>query len=238
MIVKNEEKWIYYAIYSVLSHVDSFLIFDTGSQDKTVEIIKSIKSPKIIFEEKGRADTNQMVALRNEQIEKTKTEWFLLIDGDEIYPYRIFDKINLNDNYDGIYLRNHMCVGDIHHEMPAHYGKYVLCGHSGHLNMRFYRLIQGWQWWGEYPLEFYGPSIDIPINKMCDKLQFIDDYYWHMSFLERSSVKSRNHIKYHFGERISGELPEIFDAEAKRKRSAQYLLRSFFETPIRWIKNL
>lgn len=238
MIVKDEDKWIWYAINSVLPHVDSFLIFDTGSQDKTVEIIKSIKNPKIIFEEKGKANPLEMVLLRNEQIKHTKTEWFMLADGDEVYPEKIFDKLNLNDNLSGIYLRNHICVGDVYHCLPERYGKYELCNHKGHLNIRFYKIMSGWKWWGKYPLEYYGRGEGAAINTMCNHLQFIDDYYWHMTFLERSSVKSRNQLKYHLGEKIKDALPEIFDENAKKKRSAEYLVRSLLETPVRYMKNM
>jgi glycosyltransferase involved in cell wall biosynthesis len=51
MVVKNEDQWIWYSIQSVLQYVDKILITDTGSTDHTVEIIKSIKSPKLIKSE-------------------------------------------------------------------------------------------------------------------------------------------------------------------------------------------
>lgn len=238
MIVYNEEKWVKLAILSVLPHVEEFLIFDTGSTDKTVEIIQSIKNPKIVFDEKGRVNASQMVELRNEQIRRTKTEWFMLADGDEVYPEKIFNQIKLNEKYAGIYLRNHVCVGDVYHNLPENYGNYELCGHKGHLNTRFYRLINGWHWWGRYPLEYYGPGVNSPINTMCSNLQFVNDYYWHMSFLERSSVKNRNHIKYHLGEKIKDELPEVFNEKIMQKRSGGYVVRSMIESPIRYIKNI
>jgi len=46
-LVKNEENFIWYAINSVLPFVDKIMIWDNDSTDKTIEIIKSIHSPKI-----------------------------------------------------------------------------------------------------------------------------------------------------------------------------------------------
>lgn len=40
MMVKNEEKRIHVSLNSVIGVVDSLVIFDTGSEDKTIEIIK------------------------------------------------------------------------------------------------------------------------------------------------------------------------------------------------------
>ena len=39
-IVKNEERWIWYSLMSVLEHSDKIIVYDTGSSDKTIEIIK------------------------------------------------------------------------------------------------------------------------------------------------------------------------------------------------------
>ena len=39
MVVMNEEKWIWFAIKSVVDYMDRLIIYDTGSTDKTVEII-------------------------------------------------------------------------------------------------------------------------------------------------------------------------------------------------------
>ena len=50
-LVANEERFVWYALQSVLPYVDQVMVWDTGSTDKTVEIIKAIKSPKIIFKE-------------------------------------------------------------------------------------------------------------------------------------------------------------------------------------------
>ena len=95
-VVKNEERWIWYALKSILDIADEILIFDTGSTDKTVEIIKTIKSRKIIFEEKGKVDAKGLTQLRREQLVMTKTEWFLILDGDEIWPERTKKELAAN----------------------------------------------------------------------------------------------------------------------------------------------
>ena len=54
MIVQNEEQWVWYAIHSVLPFVEKLFIYDTGSTDKTVSLISSIKSKKIAFQKKEK----------------------------------------------------------------------------------------------------------------------------------------------------------------------------------------
>ena len=47
MIVKNEENFVWYAVNSVVNFVDGMMIWDQGSTDRTVEIVKTINNPKI-----------------------------------------------------------------------------------------------------------------------------------------------------------------------------------------------
>src|SRR3989344_4947938 len=82
-VIKNEERWIWFAVKSILDIADKVLIYDTGSTDKTVEILKT---KKIVFEEKGEVDAKGLTQLRREQLKRTKTEWFLILDGDEVWP--------------------------------------------------------------------------------------------------------------------------------------------------------
>jgi len=83
-VVKNEERWIWFALKSILDIADKILVYDTGSSDRTVDIIKTIKSKKIFFEEKGEVDAKGLAQFRREQLIRTKKEWFLILDGDEI----------------------------------------------------------------------------------------------------------------------------------------------------------
>ncbi len=83
-VIKNEEVFIKPALLSVVNFVDRMLVWDTGSTDRTVSIIKSLKLQKITFRQCGSVDRKGLADLRNQQIELTKTPWFLIVDGDEI----------------------------------------------------------------------------------------------------------------------------------------------------------
>ena len=48
-LVKNEERFVWFAINSVIDYVDEMRVWDNGSSDSTVKIIKSIKNSKIMI---------------------------------------------------------------------------------------------------------------------------------------------------------------------------------------------
>ena len=84
-LVKNEENWIWYSLMSILDYVDEIMVWDTGSTDKT-EIIKSIKNSKIKFKQVIQNNVFEFTKLRNEMLDETKTDWLMILDGDEIWP--------------------------------------------------------------------------------------------------------------------------------------------------------
>ena len=50
MMVKNEHKRLYVTLNSVLGYVDSIVMYDTGSEDNTIEIASSFcKKNNITF---------------------------------------------------------------------------------------------------------------------------------------------------------------------------------------------
>src|SRR3989344_5513142 len=87
MVVKNEEKWVWFAITSIIDYVDEMIIFDTGSTDKTIEIIKTINDPKIIFKslEFKNIDGPIHTLARQEMLKLKKYDWILIVDGDEVW---------------------------------------------------------------------------------------------------------------------------------------------------------
>lgn len=80
MIVKNEEKYIKMCLENALKLVDEVIIVDTGSTDRTIEIINTfgekIRLYKHIWE-------NDFAKARNISLEKATGDWILVLDADE-----------------------------------------------------------------------------------------------------------------------------------------------------------
>ncbi len=193
-VVKNEDQWIWYAINSVLPYAEKIYIYDTGSSDKTVEIIKSISSDKISFEEKGEVDKKGLTKLRLNQLRKTKTDWLLILDGDEIWPEKEFKKlINVADKAPkeivALFNKTRNCIGDVFHYLPDNMGNYKIGEKKGNLNMRLIRKTDDLTIKGEYPLEFYTNQKG-PLQLQTDNLKFVDCWYLHTTYLKRSSFDS------------------------------------------------
>lgn len=230
-LVRNEDQFVWYAISSVLPYLAKIFVYDTGSTDKTVEIIKKIQSSKIIFKEVGQVNSSELVKLRQEQIEKTQTEFFMIVDGDEIWP-----KANLQNFLDSVvtmpvqkiaaYCRTRNAVGDLFHYLPDNTGNYQFAGQRGHFNMRAFRHVPELTVEGIYPLETYkyqGRSL----NNWEEKLLFVDTWYLHVTHLERSTsaqkVAGFRLRKVDKGIAFEpGEIPEVLQNKSFPKRSIAY----------------
>lgn len=189
-IVKNEERWIKAGLLSVIDYIQEMLVWDTGSTDKTVEIIKSIKNPKIKFKEVGKVTRRRLVKLRNQQIKETEADWFLLLDGDEIWPkknlLKLFRAAEKSDKKTiALVNRTRNCIGDIYHYLPESKGRYQIGHWRGHLNIRIIRNLPGLVVVGEYPLETYLLQ-GVSLQKQVARLKFVDTWYLHLTHLKRS----------------------------------------------------
>ena len=85
-LVKNEDRFIWYSLSSVLPYVDQIMVYDTGSNDKTVDIVRSIKSEKIKIKEVGAVDAYSFTDIRNQMLRATSSgfDWLMILDGDEV----------------------------------------------------------------------------------------------------------------------------------------------------------
>lgn len=190
-IVRNEDHFVWFAIMSVLPYVDRIMVYDTGSTDKTVDVIKAISSPKIVLTEKGKAPAEKLVRLRQEMVAATTTPFFLILDGDEVWPEKEISimlaaaKTMPKDKL-ALVCRTRNCVGDVWHYLPQNAGNYSLAGQRGHLSMRLFRTSSQLSVSGEYPLEAFLYQ-GVALNDQPDRLLFVDAHYWHLTHLSRSS---------------------------------------------------
>lgn len=190
-IVKNEQNWIKPALLSVIDHIDEMLVWDTGSTDRTVEIIKSINSPKIRFKQCGSVDRQKLVNLRNQQIKATKTPWFIILDGDEIWPEKNLLQLikvikNTKPNTLALVNKTRNCIKDIYHYLPEPKGEYQIGSWKGHLNIRAIKNSLDLKVTGQYPLESYTVN-SIPLQDQPENLEFVNTWYLHTTHLKRTS---------------------------------------------------
>jgi len=257
MIVKNEDRFVWYSISSILSYVDRFIIFDTGSTDKTIEIIKIFKSPKIIFRPKKQATPELLTAYRQEQAEMIKKGWLWIVDADEVYPTKTAEKvisvIRSRPDLDGIIIHRYDLLGDIYHCQDESVGIYHQFGRIGHYVLRLINKnhFPKLQVKGEYPAEYFAQNGRSIKENVKDRFAFIEERIFHAMYLQRSAkgrflfdVLNRQKYKIELGSLIPNrEIPEIFFKsrpsiipDVKSNRTFIYYLLAFLITPIKKIK--
>src|SRR5258708_6507251 len=143
VLVKNEENFIWYSVMSVINYVDRVMIWDTGSTDRTLEIIGKIEqngNGKVLVKKLDLKyfDEGQ---IRQEMLDETKSDWFVVLDGDEIWWEDSIRKVTQfvkeqGDNYESIVVPTTNSVGDIFHYQEEQAGRYRLAGRVGHLAIR------------------------------------------------------------------------------------------------------
>lgn len=248
MVIKNEERFVWFAINSVLPYVKKFLITDTGSTDKTFKIIKSIKSKKIILTKNTK---DSIVKIRQEQLRQTRSSWFLLVDGDEIWSKRELLKLiqltkEISKEKIAVVNKTRNCVGDVWHYLPKEAGQYRFFNKKGHFNIRLMRALL-YEITGNYPREEYRLS-GKSINKMEKRLILSNAWYLHTTHLPRTSNKTKigGRRKKIIEKGIlmkKEELPEVFFQDYSKiitspliKRSRVYEIKAGFLTPVKKIK--
>lgn len=253
-IVHNEENFIWFALMSVVDYVDKILVWDTGSTDQTVEIIKEViktKGKKVVFKEVGKVDGLQFTKMRQAMLDESDCDWILILDGDEIWSdesiKKLTDQINTDGkNLNGIVVPYYVSIGDIYHYQEEKAGQYKLLGKKGHFSLRaINRKIPGLHVDYPYGKEGYFDKDKILIQDRKN-IVFVDAPYFHTTHLKRSAkARKLNKFKYELGKEfrkgfffpqvLSKLAPEIVPSPWK-KRSKLFWLISLPLTPLRKIK--
>lgn len=151
-LVKNEEKYLWFSVESVINYLDKLLLWDTGSSDKTRKIIKLLKDKhkeKIETRFLGEVTPEEFTKTRQKMLEATKSDWFMIVDGDEVWwdegIKNLTDFIKENkDIYESVVSGYYNVVGDIYHYQEEKAGMYRIDDACGHVNIRaMKRGIQG-----------------------------------------------------------------------------------------------
>lgn len=218
-IVNNEENFIWFSIMSVMDFVDKVLVWDTGSTDKTVDIIREIKEicgDKVDFREVGAVDRYEFTKMRQKLLEQSDCDWILILDGDEIWwkdsIKKVVSKIH-QGNTEGIAVPMIVPVGDIYHLQQQEAGRYKILGKTGHLSLKaFSKHIPGLHVDFPYGKEGFLDQ-DNRFLQEREKIIFLNAPFLHVTHLKRSSLKRKyEKFKYEIGKKIEDgfKFPEVF----------------------------
>ncbi|OGM18341.1 hypothetical protein A2686_03235 [Candidatus Woesebacteria bacterium RIFCSPHIGHO2_01_FULL_38_10] len=262
-LVKNEERYIWFSVMSVIEHLDRILIWDTGSTDNTVQIINEIRKlypDKIDFREFGEVDIRSFTKARQEMLAKTEADWFVIVDGDEVWwdsaISLLVETIRKNGNrVESIVNRYSNIIGDIYHYQEEVAGMYEIDGLRGHLNIRAVnRKIKGLHFDKPHgQLGLYDKGGVLIQNRPAKERKHLGLGYLHFTNVIRSSTRQndlyvpKRDVKFKFDLGINFPhdfyYPEVFFRPKPdivpspwERRSKEYKLRSYIEWPLKLIK--
>lgn len=244
MVVKNEQQWVWYALASVLPYVDRVIVVDTGSTDDTLKLLRRFKSPKLTLLTKLANSRSDLVSIRQMMVNNTTTPWFLLVDGDEIWPENQLKSLTASlahyqRNIQAVVVDVYNCVGDIFHRQDPKASKYRLLGKTGAYSIRAFRNSPGFSWQGQYPLEAWCDPQGESINHQDQHLAYLPVHYWHTTHLKRSDDMSSRAVidrvgkyKLELGYPIPRDhVPSVFFNPPKGVPSAMTTL-----APMEWLQ--
>lgn len=265
-VVKNEVRFIWYSIMSVISYVDEVIIWDTGSTDGTIEVIKELKK---MFPEKVKVkfidnvNKNTFTDVRNQMLAESDSDWFIIVDGDEVWwdksIKRLVDFIKLNgDKYDSVVSKYYNLAGDMYHIQPENMGKYQIDDVKGNITIRAVNnKIQGLKFGKPHGLQGLFDFNQVLIqNRDSQKRYWMNDVsYLHATNIQRSKNKKEDKkvekrakkYKYIKGKKLPLDFyyPESFFYDKPRlvpdiweKRSLYYEIRAMLFSPLKKVKSV
>lgn len=261
-LFKNSERWLWFSVTSVIDHVDKVLLWDTGSTDNSWQIAKLLKDKygdKIDFRQYGEVTVDTFYKARQEMLDATDADWFIVVDDDEIWWEESIKKLItlLRQGFAGpseaIVVPTVNLVGDIFHKQDDSAGRYKFGDKVGHYNLRAVkRDIQGLHSEGRHGIWGWADKDGRQIQER-NSFKIIDAPYLHTTFLPRSKdlqnisnvPKRLKKIKYEIGNRLPLDyyFPESFFKERPdfiespwKNMTVFYGLRAMLETPFKKIK--
>lgn len=261
-LVKNEARFLWYSVSSVVEHVDKILLWDTGSTDGSLEIEKELLRrwpDKIIFKKRPQKTAEEFTQVRQEMLDATSADWFLVLDADEVWwensIKKVIAEINKNgDKLESMVVPTINLVGDIFHYQHESAGKYKIAGKKGHYNLRAVnRNIPGLHALGPHGQMGWVDGKGVMIqDRSMEKVKLIEAPYLHATNLKRAGggkdadvVKRKKKLKHELGiyfpldfyypEAFFREKPETLESPWE-VMDTRFKIRAVLETPLRKIK--
>jgi glycosyltransferase involved in cell wall biosynthesis len=260
-LFKNEERWLWYSVCSVIDHVDKVLLWDTGSTDNSWNIALELKKrykDKIDLRQYGTVTPETFPKARQEMLDSTDSEWFIVVDGDEIWWDNSIRKLISNikkadKNTESVVVPTVNLIGDVYHQQSLDGGRYKFGDLVGHYNLRaIKKRIPGLHSQGKHGVWGWADDDNQQIQDR-NTFKFVDSPYIHATFLERAKNRNMDEIvpkrtkkyKYEIGEMVALDYyyPEVFFREHPeyilspwKKMTNIYYLRAIIETPFKKIR--
>lgn len=262
-LVKNEDRFVWYSVMSVAPHVDKVYLWDTGSTDASIQILKTLKANlgnKVDLRFLNEVDIYGFKGVRQKMLDETREDWFIMLDADEIWWDKSIKKViafinKSGDKYESVVVPTINLLGDMYHYQEEKAGLYRLAGRIGHYNLRaINRSIPGLK--SDKPHGIWGwadASGKMIQDRDPQKIKFLNAAYLHATFLKRSNApegdakvpKRRHKYKYELGYKFPSDFyyPEsFFRPKPETVQSVwepmdrRFYTRALVETPLRKLR--
>ncbi|AOZ93244.1 glycosyltransferase family 2 protein [Paenibacillus crassostreae] len=111
MIIKNSERCVSRCLDSILTAVDEIIVVDTGSTDRSIQIVESYVQKYDHVKLFHFEWVNDFSAARNYSLDQVSNEWVFIVDSDDVLPLEDHHKIR--SYVDSMNSIGQKCVYDI-----------------------------------------------------------------------------------------------------------------------------
>lgn len=257
-LVRNEERYVWYAVMSMINHVDSALLWDMSSTDNTFKVLEEIKKKypdKVNLNQTGNDDSSRFTSLRQEMLEKTKADWIVIVDGDEVWWDDEASKLSSfihqrGGSYETVVTKYTNLIGDIYHYQDEKASHYSIDGKTGSITIRaFSNKIPNIHYDKPHGTQGIFDGKNVLIQERDPKKRFHTNSlsYLHLTHLPRASsptedakvIKRKMKNKHELGNSLPKDFyyPEVFFrprpskvSSVWDKRNSRYTARAVVET--------
>jgi len=258
-LVKNEQRWVWFALMSVLDFVDEILVWDGSSTDATAKVVAQITSPKINYRRIRIQDPAGHTRARQQMLESTTSDWFIILDGDEVWwrdsLKNLISAIIANPAKSAIISPFYNAVGDIFHYQPPRSVHYRIHEFFGAFTIRAVnRRLPSLRVANPHGRQEYRTREYSLQGLPRDRLLFVDHPFLHLTHLSRSASRSLDRVvlkrsfkfRYELGRSFPSDFvfPEVFYLPRPAlvdspftHRSLTYAAAASVFTPLRFLKS-